>query len=197
MTISGVFRQIPVWKKAMTDEKRTPGLLDLLWSRRSEVLRAWLWFVGSLAVLIQLLIWARPFTDNVLTGWIASVTAIILRVTGFEGVAYGSMIGSSLGAVEIVRECTGVYPSAMYVAAVLAFPTSWLRKLSGILLGLLSIQIVNLVRVISLAYIHKSHPELFETAHLVVWQSLIVFATVLIWTVWALEFAGERPRHAA
>jgi exosortase H (IPTLxxWG-CTERM-specific) len=181
----------------MTDEKRPLGLLSLLWSRRSEVLRAWLWFVGSLAVLIQLLIWARPFTDDVLTGWIASVTAFILRVTGFEGVAYGSMIGSSLGAVEIVRECTGVYPSAMYVAAVLAFPTGWRRKLAGIVLGLLSIQVVNVVRVISLAYIHKSHPELFETAHLVVWQSLIVFATVLIWTVWAVELSGERPRHAA
>ena len=85
----------------------------------------------------------------------------------------------------------------MYVAAVLAYPTSWARRLFGIVSGILAIQAINVVRVISLAYILKHFPDAFETAHLVVWQSLIVFLTVLLWVVWAVEFGGKEERHAA
>ena len=176
---------------------KPPRLGQVIWSRRWQVLRAWLWFVGSLAVLIQVLVWARPFTDTQLTKWIATVTAATLRLAGFEGTAHGTLISSSFGTVEIVRECTGVYPTAMFIAAVLAYPTTWTRKILGIVGGALSIQAINIVRVISLAYILKRFPDVFETAHLVVWQSLIVFFTVLLWVIWAVEFGGKGERSAA
>jgi len=172
------------------------SLTRVIWSRRREVLRAWLWFVGSLAIMIQVLIWARPFTDTTLTAWIASTTAFVLRIFGAEGNVHGTLVSSSLGTVEIVRECTGVYPTAMFIAAVLAYPTTWMRRLAGIVSGVLAIQVLNVIRVISLAWILKNHPHVFETAHLVVWQSLMVFLTVLIWVVWAVEFGGSRPHHA-
>ena len=88
-------------------------------------------------------------------------------------------------------------PLLARIAAVLAYPTSWARKLFGIVSGILAIQAINVVRVISLAWILKRQPEVFETAHLVVWQSLIVFLTVLLWVVWAVEFGGKEERHAA
>jgi exosortase H (IPTLxxWG-CTERM-specific) len=172
------------------------SLTRVIWSRRREVLRAWLWFVGSLVIMIQVLIWARPFTDKTLTAWIASAAAFVLRIFGAEGNVRGTLVSSSLGTVEIVRECTGVYPTAMFIAAVLAYPTTWMRRLAGIVSGVLAIQVLNVIRVISLAWILKNHPHVFETAHLVVWQSLMVFLTVLIWVVWAVEFGGNRPHHA-
>ena len=59
---------------------------------------------------------------------IAAVSAWIMSVMGYEGEAQGTIILSSIGSLAIIRECTGVYPSAMYVSAVLAFPCNWRRK---------------------------------------------------------------------
>jgi exosortase H (IPTLxxWG-CTERM-specific) len=174
-----------------------PPCAPPLLGRYRHVLKAWLWFVGSVAVLIQGLIWARPFTDGTLTRWIASVSAAVLRLLGAEARVEGTLIVSTLGSVEIIRECTAVYPTAFYVAAVIAYPCAPSRKLLGIGLGIVAIQVINLVRVVSLCYIHKFFPSVFETAHLIVWQSLVVFFTLVLWLLWSTELAGVRKRHAA
>jgi exosortase/archaeosortase family protein len=162
-----------------------------------RALRAWLWFVLSVAVLIRILIWARPFTDTRLTAWLASGSALLLRAAGVEAQTHATTLVTSLGTVEIVRECTGVYPTALYVAAVLAFPTGFARKLVGIGLGILAIQVVNLVRIISLILVQRWWPGVFETAHLVVWQSLMVFLIAVFWILWAMAFARGARRDAA
>lgn len=175
----------------------SPSLWRLIWIERRQVLRAWLWFAGSFAVLLQLLIWGRPFTDHRLTVWIAHVTAWVMRIAGAGGKAEGTLVSSSFGTIEIVRECTGVYSMALFIAAVLAYPTRWQRTLLGIAIGIVSLQAMNIVRVISLAYIHKAYPQYFEMAHLIVWQSLMVFFALIVWLVWAVELTGTRGRHAA
>ena len=53
---------------------------------------------------------------------------------------------------------------------------------------------INQVRLVSLFYIGHWFPGSFQTAHLVVWQSLMIFATVILWLLWA---AGSRPHHAS
>lgn len=172
------------------------GRFRAVWEARGDVLRAWLWFAGSLAVMIQALIWARPFTDTVFTRWIATYTAWVLALLGLEGESRGTLIISSIGSVEIIRECTAVYPTAMFLAAVFAYRTSWRRKLAGVVGGILAIQCLNVVRIISLMFVQQHYPDAFEYMHMVVWQSLIVFLTALLWLLWATEFAQPRKRHA-
>ena len=58
--------------------------------------------------------------------------------------------------------------------------------------GILAIQALNVIRVISLAWILRHHPDVFETAHLVVWQSLIIFFTVLLWILWVTTLGRQR-----
>jgi exosortase/archaeosortase family protein len=172
------------------------GRLRALWDARGEVLRAWLVFGGSLAVMIQVLIWARPFTDTVFTRWIATYTAWVLALLGLEGESRGTLILSSIGSVEIIRECTAVYPTAMILAAVFAYKASWQRKLLGVVGGIVAIQCLNVIRIVSLMFVQKHWPESFEYMHMVVWQSLIVFLTGLLWLLWSTEFAQPRKRHA-
>jgi exosortase H (IPTLxxWG-CTERM-specific) len=171
------------------EHRRVPG-------RYGHVVRAWVYFVVGVGVLVQVLIWARPFTDTTLCRWVATATVLTLRSFGIEARAEGTVIQSSLGSIEIVRECTAAYPTAMYWAAVLAYPCTLRRKLIGAAVGALAIQVINLARVVSLCCIHKWYPQIFETAHLVVWQSLIVFFTLLIWIIWATGFSGARRSHA-
>lgn len=186
-------------QRSMQDKGWTEfvGFIRPIWQRRKAVVRVWLTFVVSLAVLIQILVWARPFTDGPLAIWIAKLSAAILRGLGVEASSNGALVTSSLGTVEIIRECTGVYPTALFIAAVLAYPCAWSRKLWGILLGVGVVQVVNLVRIVSLCYVLKKFPEVFETAHLLVWQSAVAFLTMLTWLVWAVEFSGVRPSGVA
>ncbi len=180
------------------DSDRSDGSVGrVVSSVRWQALRAWLWFVVSVTVLIRVLIWARPFTDTKLTTWLASASGLVLRVMGFKAETHGMILSTSIGTVEIVRECTGVYPTALFVAAVLAFPAGWWRKLVGVALGVLAIQGVNLFRIISLLFVQRYWPDAFDAVHLVVWQSLMVFLIVVFWLVWAMALPGRPTRNAA
>ena len=176
----------------MTSSEAKPSL----WKRYGHVLEAWIVFVVSSAVLIQILIWARPFTDTVVTRWVAIYVAGFLDLVGADAEVRGRIIVSSIGSVEIIRECTAVYPTALYLAAVFAYRCSWRRKLIGIFGGIVAIQVLNLIRIVSLIFIQRSYPDAFEYMHMVVWQSLIVFLTGLLWLLWSTEFSQPRKINA-
>ncbi|MBW2396464.1 MAG: archaeosortase/exosortase family protein [Deltaproteobacteria bacterium] len=165
-----------------------------IWQRYGPTIEALLVFVVSAAVLIQILIWSRPFTDTILPQWVAAYSAWVLALLGAEGQARGIIITSTIGSVAIIRECTGVYPMALYLAAVFAYRCTWRRKLVGVVGGIAVIQLLNLIRILSLIYIQKLYPASFEYMHLVVWQSLMMFLTALIWLVWSTAFSRSRPR---
>ena len=62
-------------------------------------------------------------------------------------------------------------------------------------LGIPTLVLCNLVRIVSLIFIGHWFPRVFHTAHLLVWQSLIVFLTVMLWVLWALVVVGrDEPR---
>ena len=70
------------------------------------------------------------------------------------------------------------------VAAILAFPAPWRYRLWGMALGILTIQILNLVRIISLIFLGMWNHAAFEWAHLYVWQALIILDALLVWLIW-------------
>ncbi|MCZ7625613.1 MAG: hypothetical protein M5R38_07025 [Candidatus Methylomirabilis sp.] len=53
---------------------------------------------------------------------------------------------------------------------------------------------MNLIRVVSLMYIGRYFPSFFETAHLLIWQSVIIFCALLIWLYWTVRFVSA-PQH--
>ena len=58
-------------------------------------------------------------------------------------------------------------------------------RLIGLVLGFLAIQVLNLVRVITLFWIGLHRPALFSSSHTVIWQSVVVLFGVLIFLLWA------------
>ena len=53
---------------------------------------------------------------------------------------------------------------------------------------------LNVVRVISLFYLGQWNLQVFEWAHLYVWQALIMLDVLVVWLVWVrmLPRAGDR-----
>ena len=54
----------------------------------------------------------------------------------------------------------------------------------GILAGLVAVQTLNIVRVVSLFYLGQWDMTAFEWAHLYLWQALIMLDVLIVWLVW-------------
>jgi exosortase/archaeosortase family protein len=87
--------------------------------------------------------------------------------------------------LEVIPACTGFAVFWVFACAVIAFPARWSARLRGVLLGGLTIACFNVVRLASLYFIGESYPELFDDAHLYVFQGLLIILVAAYWYVWA------------
>ena len=84
----------------------------------------------------------------------------------------------------------------MLAAAVFAYPAQLRAKMTGLLVGSVAVQLLNLVRIISLFYLAQWSAPAFEFAHLYLWQALIMLDVLVVWLVWLRwvtrrQFAAE------
>jgi exosortase H (IPTLxxWG-CTERM-specific) len=144
-------------------------------------------FVALLVVLYAAVAW-HPINDRVIvpfTAGIASVSGAVLRALGEPAVVTDTLISGGGFGVHIENGCNGIETAILFVSAVLAFPASWAARGIGIAAGFLAIQAINLVRVVSLFWVGRHHPAVFEASHGLVWQSIVVLFGVLLFFVWA------------
>ncbi|RLE26205.1 MAG: exosortase H [Acidobacteria bacterium] len=129
-----------------------------------------------------------PFTTMV-----AQVSGQLLILFGEEMTVSGCQLTSPRFAVTIYNGCNGLITSLIFISGVLAFPARWPAKILGVLGGLLAIQAINLVRIISLFYIGIYLPDLFNSSHIFIWQSIVILFGVGLWMLWADRFASPHP----
>ena len=67
-------------------------------------------------------------------------------------------------------------------------------KLWGLGLGLMSVQGVNLLRVVSLFFLGQWNLQVFEFAHLYMWQALIMLDVLIVWLLWMRYVARHEKR---
>jgi archaeosortase B (VPXXXP-CTERM-specific) len=149
----------------------------------------WASFLVVLGVLVALHQWKIELVNRYMAEFTASFMAWIMRQLGARGMAQGIDVTSTVCKFKIIGECTAFYPICIYAAAVLAFPCRFTRRIIGVVGGVALLLLLNQARLVSLCYIHRSFPEQFDTIHIVVWQSLIIFLTVLLWIVWVTTLA--------
>ena len=121
-----------------------------------------------------------PFTES-----IATVSGAIIRVVRPDARVRGTTISAPCFAVDIRNGCNGLEATLFVVAAVLAFPASWMKRLIGAVIGTALIQLANLVRVVTLFLIGCRHRALFETFHLAIWQTAIFALAVGFFIIWS------------
>lgn len=122
-----------------------------------------------------------PFTEGV-----AAVSAGLVTLFDDGVVAAGRVIRSLDNgfAVSIEAGCNGVEAMIVLAAAIFAFPAPWVRKIAGFVIGTLAIQALNIVRIISLFYIGQWNMQVFDWAHLYVWQALIMLDVLIVFLIW-------------
>ena len=87
-------------------------------------------------------------------------------------------------AVSVRAGCNGVEAALILIAAMLAFPASWKHRAIGIVAGLIAVQSMNVVRVISLFYLGQWSMKAFDWAHFYLWPALIMLDVLIVWMIW-------------
>ena len=136
----------------------------------------------------------RPVNDAVVvpfTAFLVKVSAVILAAIGEKVVTEGTVIRSSLFAVDVKNGCNGDRGDAHPRCRVLAFPAPPKARAAGLAIGLLVIQAVNLVRVVSLFWLGVHRRDVFELFHTAIWQTILILLAVGIF----LALGPEAPRR--
>ncbi|MGD9943790.1 MAG: exosortase H [Burkholderiaceae bacterium] len=160
----------------------------------------------SLFLLIQMSLFAlelwQPVHQGVIvpfTALIAKVSAMVMQAFDADVISHGVVIQSRQTGfgVSIEAGCNGVEACIVLIAAVLAFPAPWKSRALALVVGLVAVQALNLVRIISLYYLGKwdlpafGGMSLFEFAHLYLWQALIMLDVLVVWLLWVRYLAAR------
>jgi len=130
------------------------------------------------SVIADISVWViQFFDDNVM----AVANVISDKTTGFG--------------VRIERGCNGVEALIILFAAIFAFPAPIKNKLLGFTIGFFAIQILNLVRIVSLFYLGQWNQVAFEWFHLYLWQALIILDALVVWLVWLRKLPQAQARR--
>ncbi len=159
--------------------------LKRLWTRPES--RFLILFIAILTVSFTVIA-LQTVNDAVVdpyTSFVARMSGGVLRLLGEDASVQGCMVRSPRFAVTIYNGCNGLITSLIFISGVLAFPARWRAKAVGAIGGLVAIQLINLVRIVSLFYIGIYLPRFFSESHIFVWQSLVILAGVSLWVVWA------------
>ena len=88
------------------------------------------------------------------------------------------------GAVMVSSGCNAVEVSILFAAAVFAFPAPFLARLIGASVGVAMLQLLNLIRIISLLFLARYAQPAFDFFHLYVWDAFIMLDGVLLFLGW-------------
>lgn len=97
--------------------------------------------------------------------------------------------------LEIVRGCDGAGVLFLLIAAVVAFPGGWRRKLIGLAIGIGLIYCINLIRIVSLYFIVAYQPAWFMLIHSYIAPTLMVIlaCAYFAWWVFGAEKSHREP----
>jgi exosortase H (IPTLxxWG-CTERM-specific) len=159
--------------------------------KRKDGISVWRFAVTYLALmgLFYLLIGLKQ-VENVInlnglyTKGVVILTSKILEVLSIPSTYQGSVIKLPSTALDVRFGCNGLEAVMIYSVAVIAFPASWKDKLMGILGGFLVIQVINILRISSLAYSAIHFKDLFEYIHIYIAQGMMIAVSLGVFFIY-------------
>ncbi|HVY54501.1 MAG TPA: exosortase H [Thermodesulfobacteriota bacterium] len=126
---------------------------------------------------------------------IVYVTSKVLHLFGISSTVQGSVIHLPSISLDVEFGCNGLEAVMIYAVAVLTFPASWTNRLIGIIAGFMVIQVLNLIRIVALAYAGVYHKDLFDLIHLYVAQGVMIavaLATFVLYLTYLNHGQGKQ-----
>jgi exosortase H (IPTLxxWG-CTERM-specific) len=114
----------------------------------------------------------------------ARLAGTVLACLGQHTTVMDTSVSSPRFNVRIAQGCNAVEPIALFICAVLAFPSPLRRKIAGVVVGSLCLAVLNCVRIVSLFLIGTYLPSVFRVMHVDVWQGVFVLFALVLWLLW-------------
>jgi len=130
--------------------------------------------------------------NGLYTKAIVSITAKILEIMGMVCTSLGTVITISGTSLDIKFGCNGLEAVMIYAVGILSFPATWRKRLLGIIAGFIVIQIINIIRIVALAYSGIYLKTLFEYIHIYIAQGMMIAVALGIYLLW-IGYAKEGP----
>ncbi|MBW1967621.1 MAG: exosortase H [Deltaproteobacteria bacterium] len=130
--------------------------------------------------------------NGLYTKAIVSITAKILEIMGILCTSQGSVITISGTSLDIKFGCNGLEAVMIYSVGIISFPATWKKKFLGIVAGFIVIQIINIIRIVVLAYSSIYFKTLFEYIHIYIAQGMMIAIALGIYLLW-IGYAKEGP----
>jgi len=131
----------------------------------------------------------------------ATATAVIeyalLSLVSDEAALTETLVQLGPFGVRIIAECTGIFEALIFVAAVLAYPTSWAKRLIGIGFGVPIMYGFNLLRILVLIGVGRYRYELFDFMHLYFWQATLILMITSVWLLWIFKVVNHEAPGAS
>lgn len=159
----------------------------------------------SVFIVLQLLLFGvellHPVQQHLvlpLTGGIAWFCVQLMSWMDPSITAYGKVLMNAQSGfgVSIEPGCNGVEACIVLIAAMLAYPARWSPRMLGIGCGIMAIQALNIVRIVSLFYLGQWNMDWFRFAHEYLWQALIMLDALFVFMLWARRYP-QRVLEAA
>jgi len=128
---------------------------------------------------------------------IASVVGAGANRLGAGATVEGTVIRLNHAALEINHECTGVFVLLVYAMFVLAYPAPGRQRISGILIGTVTLTAVNVGRLIVLAVIASRAPSWFGYFHEYFFQGLFIALLAILASVWTEQVRRATIRRVS
>ncbi|OGC81524.1 MAG: hypothetical protein A2W07_01710 [candidate division Zixibacteria bacterium RBG_16_43_9] len=152
------------------------------------ILRFVLLFIGLLILLIILFSltadkFLSPTIDKIEIAT-AHIVGLVLNIFGMGAQVSQKFLSLKNFSVEIIAECTGLFEIFIFLAAMLAYPASFKKKLWGVFLGIPFIFLVNILRMVVITVVSNYRPSAFEFMHLYFWQVALILILLSAWILW-------------
>ncbi len=154
---------------------------------------------GICITLFYIIYSTKFFEENIAIPFLnlqANFSSSILNIFGFGTTIKSNIISGSDQVLSIQRGCDGIEPIALFTIGVLLVPFSMKTKLPGIAFGIISLSLLNIIRIIGLFIIKLYQPQLFDPLHIHGGYSIFIIVTVLLWIVWA-QWAIQKTKSVS
>lgn len=154
-------------------------------------------YLGVVAVVYPLLTNEFYFIVEGMMVGTAQVEGFILGIFSSTANATGKLVTFGSFPVKIIEECTGIYEILIFMAAVMAFPTSLKKKGIGLAFGIPLLYLFNVIRILVLILVGSYYYEIFDFMHLYFWQVTLILMITSVWVLWILKVVKREEKVLA
>jgi len=94
--------------------------------------------------------------------------------------------------VWVGDDCNGFKLFSIFAIFILAFPGNWKTKLWFIPMGIIFIQIANVIRVMSLLLIYENYPAALDFNHKYTFTVFVYSVIFFLWLWWAKKYSNVK-----